>query len=422
MKSSEQYVIAIDAGTTTLAASLIEPTSGRRLAARSALNPQGVFGADVVSRLAYGCAAPENLQRLNAVLKSSLNDLVLALLADAGVEASSLGRIALAGNPAMEHFLLGLPVNSLAFPPYRPLFSEGRTVSTSELGWRVATDLYVFPLPGGFVGGDLVAFLYGQGVANLSSPVPGPRLFIDIGTNAEIALTMDSVVFATSAAAGPALEGGNLACGMAALPGAISSVIITDDRLKLTVIGGGRPAGICGSAVLDLLGELLAAGVIDATGRLLSAGDIPSNLATRLRERDGSRRFTLYRDAEREIFISQDDIRQVQLAKAAIRAGIEVLMRRSGIQHETLREVVLTGAFGAELRGEGLKNVGILTEKMVKVISFVREGVLCGLEKTLCDPEGFETIEHLASTIKIIPLSGNPAFEKLFLEHVDLLG
>ena len=418
MKSSERLAVAFDLGTTTVAASLLDLDQGVRLAAGGSLNPQRQYGADVVSRLEAACASPEALKRMARLANGELERLAGELLASVGASPRSLVSVAIAGNPAMEHLLLELPVKSLAFPPYRPLFTAGRSMNTADLGWQTAVDAYIFPLPGGFVGGDLVAFLYGAAVSSPLTPHP-PRLFLDLGTNGEIALTAGDRVYATSAAAGPAFEGGDLECGMAALPGAISGVSIAGDRVDLTVIGGDVPAGICGSGVIEAVASLLRAGVLDATGRLLSPAEIPSNLANRVISRNGEAAFLLYRDARNEVLLSQRDIRQVQLAKAAIRAGIEVLFERARIHHEAVQEVVLTGSFGSRLAPEGLKNVGIFPEKMVEMCSFVRDGALAGVEKALAAPGGFDAVDGLAKAIRVIPLSGTPAFEKHFLEQMN---
>ncbi|HTG82593.1 MAG TPA: ASKHA domain-containing protein, partial [Geobacteraceae bacterium] len=333
--------------------------------------------------------------------------------------------VAIAGNPAMEHLLLSLPVTSLAFPPYRPLSTASRRISTVGLGWQTAVDAYIFPQPGGFVGGDLVAFLYGAGVTGHQSfrpsrvPVTSHRLFLDLGTNGEIALSTGERTYATSAAAGPAFEGGNLSCGMAALPGAVSGVTIEGERVGLTVIGGGIPLGICGSGVIETVAALLRAGVLAATGRLLSPAEIPSNLANRVVSRDGETAFLLYRDARSEVLLTQGDIRQVQLAKAAIRAGVEVLFERARIRYDAVREVVLTGSFGSRLAPEGVKNVGIFPGKMVEKCSFVTDGALAGVERALAVPGGFDAVDDLAAALRVVPLSGTPAFEKHFLEQMN---
>jgi uncharacterized 2Fe-2S/4Fe-4S cluster protein (DUF4445 family) len=206
---------------------------------------------------------------------------------------------------------------------------------------------------------------------------------------------------------------------MAALPGAISRVTIDGDTVNWAAIGGAPPVGICGSGVIEAVAGLVRAGVLDATGRLRAPAEITSNLANRLTTRDGEAAFVLYRDARSEVYLSQQDVRQVQLAKGAIRAGMEVLFERAAIRCEDVRETVLTGSFGSVLAPEWLKNVGIFPGKMVEICSFVRDGALAGVEKALSTPRGFEEVDRLAASIRVIPLSGTPAFEKHFLEQMN---
>jgi len=421
MMSRKKLAIAVDIGTTTIAASLVDRNSCERRAFLGKRNPQATFGADVVARLQAACGSVDNLATLRSSLNRTLEEMVEELLQLSGTAPEDLAGIALAGIPAMEHCLLGLPVESLAYPPFRPLFTEGKRLQSTSLGWKRDLNAYLFPLPGGFVGGDLVAFLHGcrNGKNPPSSLLTPQTLYLDLGTNGEIALVTGDKIFATSAAAGPAFEGGNLACGMPALPGAIERVVITGGRLSLTTIGGQTPCGICGSGVIDTVSELLREGLLDSTGRLLPPEEIASNLGNRLVEIGGSLSFILYRDAGTTVFLSQDDIRQVQLAKAAIRAGMEILFLRAGIGGNDLAKVVLTGSFGAVLSAEGLKNVGIFPENMVKIASFIREGALAGVERALCIPEGFAAADDLARQVRVVPLSGTPAFERHFLEQMN---
>ena len=419
MNLSEKLAIAFDLGTTTIAAALFDPQTGERLAMTGGLNPQREFGLDVVSRLDAALNSEGALLEMKGSVNGALEQMALELLAGAGAKASDLKIAAVAGNPAMEHILLGLPVKSLAFPPYRPLFTTGRMMNSAEMGWKTAVPAYIFPLPGGFVGGDLVAFLYGVDLACPLSPLPACRLFLDLGTNGEVALMLGEKIYATSAAAGPAFEGGDLTCGMAALAGAISGVTLEGERVRFATIGGGPPLGICGSGVLETIAELLRTGLLDQTGRLRSPSEIPSNLANRIIDIDNEAAFVVYRDAKRVISLGQKDIRQAQLAKGAIRAGIEVLFDRSGISREAVQKVVLTGSFGARLDPGALKNVGILPAKMVNVCSFVREGALAGVGRSICTSGGIEEIDRLAKSIRVIPLSGTPAFEKHFLEQMN---
>lgn len=424
MKSSDSFAIAFDIGTTTIAASLIDVVSGERLAHAGALNPQREFGSDVVLRLQAACEAEAKLRTLSRLINDELQRLTRDLLGRTGTNLHNLRGIAMAGNPAMEHLLLGLPVQSLAFPPHRPLFKDGKVISTSRLGWQIETNAYLFPLPGGFVGGDLVAFLYGV----ISGDTPGdseraryasPLLCLDLGTNAEIALVAEDRILATSAAAGPAFEAGNLACGMAALPGAITGVKITGDKVVLAKIGADAPAGICGSGVISAVSGLIEAGVIDCSGRLLSPMEIATNLGNRIVEVNGDRVFVMYKDAGRLVYLSQQDIRQVQMAKAAVRAGMEVLFSRAGVAADEVKTVVLTGSFGAELAAGDLKSIGILNEKMVNITGFIREGVLSGVERALCSGGDFTGIDRFAERVRVVPLSGTPVFEKLFIEQMD---
>jgi uncharacterized 2Fe-2S/4Fe-4S cluster protein (DUF4445 family) len=418
-KSSERVAIGFDLGTTTIAAGLFDPSTGEMLGITGGLNPQRKFGLDVVSRLDAALNCTGALAEMKSAVNVELERMVLELLDGAERKITDLKLVAIAGNPAMEHILLGLPVRSLAFPPYRPLFTSGRTVSTEELGWRNSFDAHIFPMPGGFVGGDLVAFLNGHKTDRGDGAFPAARIYLDLGTNGEIALERGGRIFATSAAAGPAFEGGNIACGMAALKGAISGVFLEEERVRIDVIGEGIPEGICGSGVMSAVSELLRAGIIDYSGRLLQPSEIRNNLANRVIEIKGEAAFVLYRDAGRTVYLGQNDIRQVQLAKAAVRAGVEVLLERAATTESEINDVILTGSFGAHIDPGSLKNVGILPEKMVELCRFEREGALAGIGKSICSPGGFAEIDALAGAIRVIPLSGTPLFEKHFLEQMN---
>ncbi|NTV49596.1 MAG: ATP-binding protein [Geobacteraceae bacterium] len=406
------YALAIDLGTTTLAVSLVDCSSGVRCAISGALNPQRRFGADVISRLDAAVNSVTLRQEMTALIRAELRRIGEELCDTAGIAWDDVRSVAIAGNPAMQHILMGLDLKSLAFPPYRPLYTAGTKLKAADLEWAGTADVYIFPMPGGFVGGDTVAFIYG---AEPDEAV----LCLDMGTNGEIALIAGETVWATSAAAGPAFEGGNLSCGMAALPGAISSVRIEGERLRLQVIGNGKPCGICGSAVIEVITELLRCNILEAGGRLRDAVEIESNLAARVIEYHGSNAFVLYRDAECLIVLTQNDIRQLQLAKGAIRAGIDVLAERSCIHCHALKHLILTGSFGAVIRAEWLKTIGIFDESMIQTTRFTPEGALAGVEKALMSGEGFGAVEELAHRFRVVPLSGTPLFETLFMKHID---
>jgi len=239
-----------------------------------------------------------------------------------------------------------------------------------------------------------------------------------MGTNGEIALVTGGTVWATSAAAGPAFEGGNLSCGMAALPGAISSVSIVDCKVKLATIGNTTPIGICGSAVIETVTGLLQLGIIEPGGRLRDSSEIPSNLATRVIVQQGENAFVLHRDARHLLVLTQGDIRQIQLAKGAIRAGMDVLADRARIRFQALTEVVLTGSFGAVLQPEWLKTIGIFDEGMLHITRFTPEGALAGVERAIIAGDGFASVEQLGTRFRVVPLSGTPLFETLFMQQI----
>jgi len=412
------FALAFDLGTTTLAASLIVPATGQRLGLNGSLNPQRRFGADVVSRLEAAVHSENVLKEMAALVRAELLRLGRQLCESNDVPWDAVRQVAIAGNPAMQHILLQLPVTTLAAPPYRPLSTAGKHLTAAGLGWPGSAAVYIFPMPGGFVGGDTVAFLYGQ-MTDMTPETSGPTLLLDMGTNGEMALHDGTTIWATSAAAGPAFEGGNLTCGMSALPGAISSCTLDQDRIRLAVIGETNPIGICGSAAIEIVSELLRSGIVDATGRLLTAEEIPSNLATRIVSVDGEPAFSLYRDAKRSLVLTQGDIRQIQLAKGAIRAGMDVLSQRSRIHYKDLCHVILTGSFGAVLRPEWLKSIGIFDESMIQICRFVSEGALCGVERALITGDGFSGAERLGSRFQVVPLSGTPLFESAFLEQIN---
>ena len=421
--SKSEYALAIDLGTTTLAASLIDCKNKTRLASNGSMNPQRSFGSDVISRLeaALNSAA---LHEMTSLIRNELWQLAHELCKTAGISWSAVKTIAIAGNPAMQHILLGLPVRSLAFPPYRPLYTGGKMLAPAELGWDSPASVYIFPMPGGFVGGDTVAFLYGllERSATDSAPCPlslAPALYLDMGTNGEIALLAKDTIWATSVAAGPAFEGGNLTCGMPALPGAVSSIQIEDERVKLEVIGGITPAGICGSAAIEAVSELLRHDVIEPGGRLRESGEIPSNLFNRVIKHQEANAFVIYRSAGLLLLLTQNDIRQIQLAKAAIRAGVEVLLEQARIRCQDLQEVVLTGSFGAFLKADWLKSIGIFDQGMVQITRFAPEGALNGLESALLADNDFDYVERLGAQLKVVPLSGTPLFETSFMRNID---
>ncbi len=402
--------IALDLGTTTLAGRLLGP-NGDVLLERQIVNPQHQYGADILMRLqqAHDGAGEE----LQALLVIGLRSLVAELVGKADCISDDIVSIAVAGNPGMSCLLCNLPVSSLLFPPHKPPYKELLCIPVSEIDLGLAVPLYVFPLISGFVGGDLVACLL-----DLLDVQPG-TLLIDIGTNAELALWDGSCWWVTSAAAGPAFEGGNIDTGMVLVDGAVTDVQLHGDRLQLTVAGGGQPRGLCGSGLAALVAVARQGGLIDASGRILSADEVETNLEHYLVERDGSWALRFHRSAASELLLTQEDLRNFQLAKGAVQSGVQVLLERGGFSPENVSQVLVTGALGTALPVEVLKRVALLPEPMLDKTSFIVNGVLAGLQSYLTAADGQRRLADLLNTIQPFPLSGTPAFERLFMASLE---
>jgi uncharacterized 2Fe-2S/4Fe-4S cluster protein (DUF4445 family) len=268
-------------------------------------------------------------------------------------------------------------------------------------------------LRSGYVGGDLIACLFGL------APVDGRTLCIDLGTNGEIAIGSADGWLATSVPAGPAFEGGEISCGQLAAAGAISNVTCQGDRLQLEVIGGGSPTGLAGSGLFALIAVAIEKGLIDPSGRIVDAAEVASNLSRYLRTEGNSPVLSLYRDARREIVVTQADIRAFQLAKGAVRAGIDALLARADVASESVEQVIVTGAFGLSLDRQRLKSVAILPAVMVEKALFVPGGALGGVQRFLLQNEGRAQLQALTAKIRSYPLSGTPAFERAFLAALN---
>lgn len=399
--------LALDLGTTALAGRLVD-AAGAVLAEAQRPNPQRVLGADILARLQQ--AAEGAGGHLQALLLEGLRPLINELLTQAESPPAVVAAVAAAGNPGISYLLRNLPVEQILAPPHRPQQTKLAVLPPRLVDIGLTVPLQLFPLVSGFVGGDLVAFLFG-----LDSPEPGTAC-IDIGTNGELALWTGTSWWVTSAAAGPAFEAGNIACGMPAGPGAVVDVQLIDDRLQLQVLAGRRPRGLCGSGLAALIGVLVEGGLIDAGGRIRDPAEVDSNLSRYL---DGRGNLCFYRDAAGALCLTQADVRNFQLAKGALRAGLEVLLERAGLDEQSLRTLFITGAFGASLSAASLKKVALLPSGMVDKTLFVPNGVLTGLARYLTSSDGVERLRSLMSEIRSFPLSGTPAFEKKFLNSLE---
>jgi uncharacterized 2Fe-2S/4Fe-4S cluster protein (DUF4445 family) len=406
-----QLSLALDLGTTTLAGRLLGST-GEVLVEKQVVNLQREMSSDILLRLQQ--AHDGEGEALQALLIDGLQRLIRDLLDRSGYNSGDIGSVVAAGNPGMSCLLRNLPVASLLFPPHKPPYKNLVRIPVDEIDLGLSMPLELFPLLSGFVGGDLTACLLA-----LENIQPG-TLLIDVGTNAELALWDGSRWWVTSAAAGPAFEGGNIAAGMIMTDGAVTEVHLDGDRLVLVVAGGGQPKGLCGSGLAALVAVLRQGGLIDATGRILSPDEVETNLSRYLVERDGSWAIRFHRTAASELLLTQQDLRNFQLAKGAVRAGTQVLLERCCFNPEEISQVLVTGALGTALPIEVLKRVALLPEPMLDKTSFIANGVLAGLQAYLTEADSQQRLTSLMATMQTFPLSGTPAFERLFLAALEL--
>jgi uncharacterized 2Fe-2S/4Fe-4S cluster protein (DUF4445 family) len=413
------YGVAFDLGTTTVVGTLFDLATGQEKAVRSAINPQVAFGDDVISRISRVRENHGALGELQQAGLKAVNSVIHGLAGQAGVDARHIYEVVIAGNSTMQQILCGLDPAALGEVPFVQTFDGALTIPAQALGLAVnpGGDVFVFPQIGGFVGGDTVAGILATGL----DKVEAPTLLIDIGTNGEIVLAHDGKLQATSTAAGPAFEGARIVQGMRATAGAIEKVLIGDDVL-LNVIGNTQPAGLCGTALIDAVAELLRKGIIDSTGRILPPGEAPASLPDALRARliemDGQTHFMLVSAEEaasgEAIYLWQKDVRELQLATGAIRAGINILLRRAGLESAALGGVLLAGAFGNFIRRNNARRIGLLPQIPCGRIHFIGNAASLGAKLALLSADERQRAERLRSGTKHVDLSLDPEFQMEF--------
>jgi uncharacterized 2Fe-2S/4Fe-4S cluster protein (DUF4445 family) len=410
--------VAVDLGTTTIAAVLADLESGEILSADSELNPQSNYGDDVVSRIGFA-STPENLTKLQSAATESIDRLISRLCLSAHCEREKIHAITVAGNATMLHLLLGVSPHSLGQAPYTPAFTVHKPVLAEDLSINVNPDALLRTLPNiaGFIGGDTVAGILATGMGE-SGEI---KLFIDIGTNGEIVVGNRNRLTATSAAAGPAFEGGRIEKGMRAEPGAIDHVTIKDGEIKISTVGGEKPVGICGTGLIESVAAMLTYGLLRPDGKFPSDEIIhgmTAGMASRYVKVDGSHRFVLYSDGEREVWLSQKDISELQLAKAAIRSGLEILVAEYGGGYGSIGEILIAGAFGYYLKPHDLVAIGFLSEIDESKVRFVGNTSLEGALMALLSVRMAARAVEISRTVSTVELAGRKNFEDMFVQHI----
>jgi len=416
---SKCFGVAMDIGTTTLVGTLVNLNSGDDVAIDARINPQTSYGDDVISRIRLCREDNKGMSQLQRVIIGAMNDIIDKLIIDGKISRGDIYEVVFAGNTTMQQIACGIDPSALGEMPFVPAFTDALELDSSDMGLEINSNgrVYVFPQIGGFVGGDTVAGLVASRLVNLDETT----LFVDIGTNGEIVLKHKNRIMATSVAAGPAFEGARISCGMRATGGAIEKVVINEDII-FNVIGNTRPAGLCGSGLIDLIAELLRVGAVDQTGRILSHSELPAGMSNLLRkrfvEKDGHISFILAHKSEtvsgQPLVITQKDVRELQLANAAIRSGINILLSMENLEPDNIDSVLLAGAFGNFIRRNHARRIGLLPPVHCERVRFIGNASLMGAKRAVLSVAEKEHASQIARMVKHIDLSLSPEFQTEF--------
>lgn len=410
-----KYGIVVDIGTTTVVVSLTDLEDGRELGFVSALNPQAVHAQDVLSRINIASEVP-GLHLMYEGVTREINRLISQVAREAEVSTDNIYEVIYSGNTCMLHLAVGLNPVSLGKYPYVPelkgaiiLRAADHNLSVSPFG-----RIYLPPIISAYLGADITS---GVLAAQLHQK-QGVTLFVDIGTNGEMVLGKDGALTATSTAAGPAFEGMNISQGMRASDGAIEFFQIQeDDGISVKTIGDMEAMGICGSGLLDIVGELAAAGVIKKNGKFLDPDtpELSSSLKERLIKKEGKTAFQVAPG----VILTQKDVRQVQLAKGAVRSGIEFLLTNQGIRADAVDKVLIAGSFGFHLRAKSLINIGLLPGEFAGKMEFIGNTSKSGGEAFLLNGGYRAEMEGVVKRVKVVELANHEDFDRIFVKHLN---
>ena len=411
----EGFGAAIDIGTTTVVCSLIDLSTGKEVAASSMINAQKHYGLDVLTRITYEYENQETgIQQLQTTIVDSVNQMLNDACKKADRSVDHIVEIDVAANCTMTHMLLGVDARSLGRAPYKPQFTDAQKIMASSIGIKASKNavLYCLPQVSAYIGADIVAGAY---VCDLHHK-KGNTLFIDIGTNGEIILSVRGELYSCSCAAGPALEGMNITSGMRAAEGAVEKITIKEDRLEIQTIGEEKAEGICGSGILSVVGELLKANLLKKSGAFIKKEKIPKeDFKYDLIRMNGTKREFLLQENP-EIIVTQSDIRQVQLAKGAILSGFMALLEKAGIGMNDLDEVLIAGQFGAHLSADLLTGTGILPLEVENKIQYVGNTSKTGAYMALMSNKVKSEMEKLACNIHYMELAETENYERIFAD------
>jgi uncharacterized 2Fe-2S/4Fe-4S cluster protein (DUF4445 family) len=412
---SQVLGVAVDLGTTGIAAYLCDLEDGEILGTSGILNPQHTRGEDIIARIEAARKSSDNAGRLQEMVLDAINSLTSELAGEVGHKARDIAETVIVANTAMHHLLLGLPLDQLARAPHVPAVSTDVEVKARDIGLDAAQGAYAYlpSNPAAFVGSDHVAVLIACGAEQSS----GPALFIDIGTNTEICLVVDETMTSVSCASGPAFEGGNLSCGMRAGSGAIERLTLTDEHVDFRTIDARPPRGLCGSGVVDLLAEMTRVGAVDPSGRLLEEH-------ARVLEVEGRLSFDVLAAGQAEaigpIVFTQQDVRNLQLAKAAIAAGTQVLLGSRGLNADDLTRVVVAGAFGNYINVNSAQMIGLLPPVSAELVEQVGNAAGMGAAMMLVSESVRKQARKLSGRLTYLELAAQVGFKAEFMKAIPI--
>jgi uncharacterized 2Fe-2S/4Fe-4S cluster protein (DUF4445 family) len=411
--SARRFAIAFDLGTTTVVATLLDLETGQPAAVRSMLNRQQPHGADVISRVSATMLDDGALAQLEARAHETLAQLATEVCEEAGVDPAEVYEIAVVGNVTMIQLALGIDPEPLSMAPFIVAAHDLPAATAADFGVAVhpRAPAVVFPSLGAYVGGDIVAGMLATGVTRDKRL----RLFIDVGTNSEIALGSHDRVLATAAPAGPAFEAAQIRCGMRAADGAIEGVKISGEAIELQVIGDIEPRGLCGSGLVDCVAELVGAGVLDHSGRYVAD---PPVLADRLTKIGEERVFMLTDD----VYLSQRDVRELQFAKASIATGWNILLRELGVEVEDIQQVLLAGSFGAYLSPASAVKIGLVPRMALPRIVSAGNVASEGAKMAALSVRERAEARSIVHEVEYVELSGRADFNDMFIDQLAFPG
>lgn len=419
--ASPVYGLAIDIGTSTVSMALLELSSLAMLSVETERNPQGAYGGDFMSRIAFAMEKEENLLELHGKIIGRLNRMIERLVMSYGLARRDLVLMTVAGNAVMHHLFFGLDVKALGGFPFRPVLNEALVVPAAELALKLApaTPVVGLPLISGYIGADTIGVIVALDLLNRKDTV----IAVDVGTNAEVALVHQGKLYVCSAPAGPAFEGAQMACGTQARPGAITKIAIDDarQRLRVDTVEEKPPFGIAGTGIVDAIAELVRVGVLDESGRMQETAEWPAWLRERAHLAGEMRAFIVARDPEdRPLYVHQGDVRELQLAKAATATAVHYVMTAAGISAAALDRVYVAGAFGSYLDPRSILRIALLPDVPLERVEFVGNAALAGAVLATLSSKHMETAVRAAGEAVRVDMATDESFQDVFVDKLRL--